>query len=371
MNQKQIVYVVMSADIIHPGHINILKIAKEYAQKIDGEVVLGLLTDSAIASYKRVPFMNFEQRKLVVESLKYVDRIVAQDTLSYENNIRALLPRYVVHGDDWKIGVQQETRKNVLSVLNELRCGELIEPEYTQNISSTILNTKVRRKKISSEQRKKALIHLFSAKKKVIFMNFFSLMSAEIGNCTEDFDVFYFDDELASLEKNELISLDEKILIFERVFDFSNKPLICELHFTSEEKTIQAIQRLERIGVSGIVLKGLDCKREEIERVYKRLKNHQIDDCFLIFLYSQKLENLELENIDGFMIEKIPSKNLKISGELLIRLDEDIQNFEAHFVDNGKIFLKMISPLLVDNIGITTKRECVVEFFKRRQYERL
>ena len=85
-----IVYVAMSADLLHPGHINILKIAREYADKISGEVVLGLLTDSAIASYKRVPYMNYEQRKAVMESLSLIDRVIPQTTLSYEANIRAL-----------------------------------------------------------------------------------------------------------------------------------------------------------------------------------------------------------------------------------------------------------------------------------------
>ena len=144
MKKNNVVYVVMSADIIHPGHINILKIAKNLAQEIDGEVVLGLLTDSAIASYKRVPYMNFEQRKIVVESLKYVDKVIPQETLSYEKNIRMLCPRYVVHGDDWKEGVQKETRQNVIDTLFELGCGELIEPQYTPDISSTILNHKIK-----------------------------------------------------------------------------------------------------------------------------------------------------------------------------------------------------------------------------------
>lgn len=151
MKQKKIVYVAMSADIIHPGHINILRIARECARRIDAEVVLGLLTDDAITSYKRVPYMDFEQRRSVVESLKYVDRVIAQDTLSYEQNIRLLRPRYVIHGDDWKNGVQQQTRQNVVDVLTELGCGELLEPVYTPNISSTLLNHKVRENLVETD----------------------------------------------------------------------------------------------------------------------------------------------------------------------------------------------------------------------------
>jgi len=85
----------MSADLIHPGHINILQRAAEL-----GEVTIGLLTDAAIASYKRLPHMTFEQRKAVVENLKGVTRVVAQETLDYVPNLRRLKPDYVVHGDD-------------------------------------------------------------------------------------------------------------------------------------------------------------------------------------------------------------------------------------------------------------------------------
>ena len=59
---RPLVYVGMSADLIHPGHVNILKRAAEL-----GSVVVGLLTDQAIASYKRLPFLTYAQRKTVVE----------------------------------------------------------------------------------------------------------------------------------------------------------------------------------------------------------------------------------------------------------------------------------------------------------------
>lgn len=375
MKQKEVVYVVMSADIVHPGHINILRIAKEYAQKIDGEVVLGLLTDSAIASYKRVPFMNFEQRKTVIESLKYVDRVVAQDTLSYEKNIRMLLPRYVVHGSDWKRGIQQETRENVIRVLDELGCGQLVEPEYTQNISSTVLNSKVRKKKISTKDRAKLLSYLFSAKKnRLKFINIFSLLSAKIGNCTEEFDAFYFDDELASLEKNEPISLDEKILIIEKIFNFSNKPLICDLTFSSLDGTINEIQRLQRIGVSGVVLNGLE---REIEKNYNKLKKGQIDNDFFIFLHNKNNSVLGFFGIDGFLIEEfcqIEKFRYMFSdnfGELLFKSEEKNRSFKTHFIDDGKIFKNMVGKMLSTQCGDLVQKDWLIEFFKRKKYEKL
>ena len=105
---------------IHPGHINILKEAKKY-----GKVTVGLLTDKAIASYKRLPVMTYEQRFTVVSSLKFVDKVMCQNTLDYTENLLKLKPHFVMHGDDWKSGLK-EARSNVIKAL-KLWGGKLIE----------------------------------------------------------------------------------------------------------------------------------------------------------------------------------------------------------------------------------------------------
>jgi len=112
MPGDKIVYVGMSADIIHPGHLNVIRRAAEL-----GKVTVGVLTDSAIASYKRLPYMTFEQRKEVVASLKGVDRIVPQEQLDYVPNLLKYRPDYVVHGDDWQEGVQKYVRQAVIDTL--------------------------------------------------------------------------------------------------------------------------------------------------------------------------------------------------------------------------------------------------------------
>ena len=71
---KKKVYIGMSADIIHPGHLNIIKEGAKL-----GELTVGILTDEAIASYKRLPYLDYEQRKLIVESLKYVEAVPKRD----------------------------------------------------------------------------------------------------------------------------------------------------------------------------------------------------------------------------------------------------------------------------------------------------
>ena len=112
---RPVVYVAMSADIMHPGHINII----EEARKL-GSVTVGLLTDEAIASYKRLPLMTYDERKAVVEHLRGVDRVVPQHTLDYVPNLEEYRPDFVVHGDDWKEGVQAPVRQRVVDALDRI-----------------------------------------------------------------------------------------------------------------------------------------------------------------------------------------------------------------------------------------------------------
>ena len=135
--KKKIVYVAMSADILHEGHINIINTARKY-----GEVIVGLLTDKAISSYKNIPTLNYKQREVVLKNIKFVKKVIPQHTLDYRPNLKILKPNYVIHGDDWKIGPQKETRKQVISTLRKWG-GKLVEPKYTENISSTDIKTKI------------------------------------------------------------------------------------------------------------------------------------------------------------------------------------------------------------------------------------
>jgi len=112
MKKLKTVYVGLSADILHKGHINILKTASTY-----GQVVVGLLTDRAISSYKNIPYLDYEKRKVVVENIKFVKKVIPQKSLDYVENLNLIKPEYVVHGDDWKRGVQKKTRDRVIKTL--------------------------------------------------------------------------------------------------------------------------------------------------------------------------------------------------------------------------------------------------------------
>ena len=106
--KKKIVYVGLSADILHEGHINILKTAHHL-----GDVTVGLLTDQAIASYKKIPHLSYKQREIVLKNMKFVKKVIPQNTLDYRPNLNQVKHDYVVHGDDWKKGIQKKHKKFV------------------------------------------------------------------------------------------------------------------------------------------------------------------------------------------------------------------------------------------------------------------
>jgi phosphoenolpyruvate phosphomutase len=137
LDLPKLVYVPMAADIIHPGHINIIKTAAQY-----GNVMVGLFSDEAIASYKKPPVMSYEMRKMVVENIKGVKYVVAQSTRDYEANLRKFTPAFMVHGTDWREGPLADVRSKAIAAMAEWN-GEVIEPEYTQGVSSSAIKQKM------------------------------------------------------------------------------------------------------------------------------------------------------------------------------------------------------------------------------------
>ncbi len=261
------VYVAMSADLIHPGHINILRVARETADKIGAVVVVGLLTDSAIASYKRLPYMTFEQRKAVVESLQFVDRVIPQETLSYAPNIRALLPRFVVHGDDWKSGKQAVEREAVIALLRELGCGELLEVAYTPGISSTQLNENARALGIATNARLSLLRRLVRAKAPIRICEAHSAISALIVQeafCMDngqkvEFDGFWSSSLTDSTSRGkpdiEAVELSSRLQTINEVFEVTTKPLIYDADTGGRiEHFGFSVRSLERTGVSAVII---------------------------------------------------------------------------------------------------------------------
>ena len=257
-----LVYVGMSADLVHPGHLNILREAQKY-----GEVVVGLLTDEAIASYKRIPHMEFEMRKEVIENLKGVSRVVPQHTLDYVPNLRELKPDYVVHGDDWKEGVQQKTRQAVIDALAEWG-GELIEVPYTKGISSTKLNKALKDIGTTPEIRLKSLRRMLKVKPLVRFLDIHNALSGLIIENTHiidengkrrEFDGMWGSSLTDSTAKGkpdiEAVDVSARMTTLNEVLEVTTKPIIYDADTGGQpEHFAFTVKTLERLGVSAAII---------------------------------------------------------------------------------------------------------------------
>lgn len=256
MNKK--VYVGMSADLLHPGHINILKIASGY-----GDVIVGLLIDQAIASYKRLPYMTFEQRKAVVENIKGVKEVIAQETLDYRANLEKIKPDFVVHGNDWKSGVQSKTREQVIETISKWG-GVLIEPEYTDGISSTLLNKALKEIGTTPDIRRKALRRLIDAKPVVRIMEAHSALSGLIvENIVGDNGIYYDGMWSSSLTDStskgkpdiEAVDITSRTNTLNEIFEVTTKPMIYDADTGGiAEHFVYTVRTLERLGVSAVII---------------------------------------------------------------------------------------------------------------------
>ena len=259
--ESKVVYVGMSADLVHPGHLNVIKKASEL-----GEVTVGLLTDAAIASYKRLPYMAFEQRKAVVENIKGVTRVVPQETLDYAPNLREYRPDYVVHGDDWRDGVQRAVRESVIQTIAEWG-GELVEVPYTEGISSTQLNMALKEIGTTPDQRRNKLRRLLYAKPLVRFIEAHNgltgLIVENIGVETEngrkEFDGMWASSLTESTMKGkpdiEAVDVTSRTNNLHDILEVTTKPVIYDADTGGKIEHFEfTIRTLERLGVSAAVI---------------------------------------------------------------------------------------------------------------------
>lgn len=320
------VYVGMSADLLHPGHLNIIKHARQYAGP-DGEVVVGLLTDKAIASYKRLPYMSYEQRKTVVENVKGVSRVIPQETLSYVANLEREKPNVVVHGDDWKTGVQAETRQQIIDLMKTWG-GKVIDIPYTQGISSTSLNCILKEIGTTPEIRLKRLKRLLEAKDIVRVMEAHNGLSALIveqmqvdnGGRKEEFDAIWISSLTQATSKakpdNGFLDSSSRIAHLSEILDVTTKPIIYDGdNGGPAEHFIFTVRELERLGISAVIIEdkiglkknslfGTEVfqQQDTIEDFCHKIKvgkSAQVTDSFMIIA---RIESLILEKgIDDAM----------------------------------------------------------------------
>lgn len=256
------VYVGMSADLIHPGHLNILKRASEL-----GEVTVGLLTDKAISSYKRVPYMNFEQRCEVIQSLKGVKTVIPQETLDYVANLTALRPDFVVHGDDWREGVQRETRQRVIDTL-AVWGGKLVEVPYTEGISSSALQKALKEVGTTPDIRRARFRRLLQVKPIVRFLDIHNALSGliientvvEMSDGTKrEFDGMWGSSLTDSTSKGkpdtEAVDVSARMTTLNEVLEVTTKPIVYDGDTGGQpEHFVFTVRTLERLGVSAVII---------------------------------------------------------------------------------------------------------------------
>ena len=258
---KKIVYVPLAADILHEGHLNILKIASKY-----GKVIVGLLTDAAIIQYKNLPFFGYDQRFKIVSNLKLVDEVVPQDSWDYKEILN-----FFVHGDDWKLGIQSKIRLEVIRELKKWN-GKLIEPKYSKNIS-TGHQKRILQMAITPDQRKLKLKRLLKVKKIIRILESHSALSSMIVenvNVNKNGKLLQFDgiwsssltdSTLKGKPDNQSVDYSQRINSLNDTIDTSLKPIIFDGDNGGRlEHLIYLVKNLEKIGVSALVLedkKGL------------------------------------------------------------------------------------------------------------------
>lgn len=252
------VYVGMSADLIHKGHINLIKRACEY-----GDVTVGLLTDEAITSYKRVPVRNYNDRKEVIESIKGVTKVIPQTTLDYVPNLRIEKPDYLVHGDDWIEGVQASTRQAAIDAMAEWG-GQVIDVPYTEGVSTTsIMSDVITSYGVTPQQRLPMLKKILKSGKLIRVMESHSAMTGLIIENAEvngrQFDAMWSssltDSTLRGKPDIELVNITQRLQTINDMTEVTTKPIIYDGDTGGrEEHFVHTVKALEKAGVSAVII---------------------------------------------------------------------------------------------------------------------
>jgi len=310
--KEKIVYLPMAVDLIHHGHINIIHEGKKL-----GKVVVGLLTDEAIANYKRVPLSSYEQRKKVVENIVGVYAVMPQETDDYIPTIEKLRPDFFVHGDDWKTGVQKEKRKKVIAAMNKWG-GKVVEPPYTKNMSSTTLINDLVDRGTTPERRGGMLKRIMRVRPLVRILEAHNGLTGRIvekikistGDAVREFDGMWLSSLTDSVAKGKpdagYVDFTSRQNTIDQIFDVTTKPMIVDAdnggfpqHFALMVKT------LERIGVSAVIIEdkiGLKANslfgaeagqvQDTIDDFCHKIsvgKKSQVSDHFMIFARIESL----------------------------------------------------------------------------------
>lgn len=255
------VYLGMIADIMHPGLINIIQQGARY-----GDVIIGLFTDKAIATHKRLPYLTYDQRKKVVENINGVSEVVPQDEWSYVPNLLKYKPDYIIHGDDWKDNKYKSLRDDVFKTMEQIG-GKVIEIPYTYGIDSSSLAKEIDALGTTPEARMKKLRRLINAKPIVRIMEshcgltglIIENLSIEKDSENRQFDGMWSSSLTDSTSKGkpdiEAVDLTNRLHDLNDTLEVTTKPVIFDGDTGGKtEHFVFTVRTLERLGISAVII---------------------------------------------------------------------------------------------------------------------
>ena len=260
LKQKS-VYLSFSTDILHSGHMALIKKCSML-----GKVVVGVLTDKAVAEYKRFPMVPFSERKVLFENIKGIDKVIEQKSLSYKENIRKYCPDYVVHGDDWKSNFQKAVRQEVIETLSEYG-GTLIEFPYEKDKRYEEIDKRMRLEAAMPDIRRGRLKKLISLKGQITALEAHSGITGLIAENTvvyqegkaKQFDAMWVSSLCDSTAKGkpdiELVDMSSRFRTIDDILEVTTKPIIFDGDTGGlTEHFVYTVRTLERMGVSMIII---------------------------------------------------------------------------------------------------------------------
>ena len=255
------VYISLTADNLHHGHIKLINEAKKY-----GDITVGLLTDRAVATHKKLPILNFEQRKLILQNISGIKEVVAQNEWDDSVEIRKLKPDFVIHGDDWLTGKESVIRKNVIEELKKFD-GKLIEIPYTKGISSEAISNRNKKVGISTDQRIRTLKRSIKNKDLTRIIETHSPISALIAENAvakvNDREIYYdgfwssslTDASLIGKPDIEVVDISKRLENINNIFEVTSKPLIMDIDTGGKIEHLNLnIKTIERLGISAVIM---------------------------------------------------------------------------------------------------------------------
>lgn len=258
---ERTVYMCFSTEYIHSGHVAIINKARRL-----GRLIIGILSDEAVATYKRFPLIPFDERKTLIENIAGVERVVEQETLSYADILRQLKPDYVVHGDDWKEGFQKPIRDEVCHVLSEYG-GELVEYPYSNSPKYKELDANHRAEVSMPDIRRGRLRKLINMKGLVTALEAHSGITGLIVENTKvlqdgktyQFDAMWISSLCDSTAKGkpdiELVDMTSRFRTIDDIMEVTTKPIIFDGDTGGlTEHFVYTVRSLERMGVSMVII---------------------------------------------------------------------------------------------------------------------